>query len=278
VDVIQKGLGKTQVVNFAAPVLTGGTPPVAVSCNPASGSGFAPGATPVTCTATDAGSRQATCSFKVTINPLTLTATRFMAFGDSVTLGENGLSSLSAFWRTHVIVAQPYPAVLQGLLSDAFPSQTVTVINEGLGGERVRDSEPRMETAVINDRPDTMLLLDGYNDLLNEGVSGVDDVYQGLKTDIDVARLRGVHYIFLSELTPPLPGLQREIDPNAIIQANQAIDQLASDEGVVLVKPYQVFLGHETEYVADGLHLTQAGYQALAKVFYDSIVANLVSN
>src|SRR5512139_2097009 len=55
----------TAQVAYAAPVVSGGTQPVSVACTPASGSNFPLGSTNVTCTATDAASRQATCSFPV---------------------------------------------------------------------------------------------------------------------------------------------------------------------------------------------------------------------
>jgi len=47
---------------------------------------------------------------------------------------------------------------------------------------------------------------------------------------------------------------------------------MARAEGAILVDPYPVFVGHESEYVADdGLHLRRAGYQALADTFFAAI-------
>jgi alpha-tubulin suppressor-like RCC1 family protein len=55
------------VVNYTAPLVSGGTGNVVVVCNPPSGFPFPVGTTTVTCTATDASGTTAACSFSVTI-------------------------------------------------------------------------------------------------------------------------------------------------------------------------------------------------------------------
>ena len=56
------------VVNYPAPVVSGGCPPVTVTCVPPSGSVFQKGDTWVTCTAQDAtGNPPVSCQFKVTV-------------------------------------------------------------------------------------------------------------------------------------------------------------------------------------------------------------------
>src|SRR5579863_814970 len=82
--------GSGEPVTYATPVPTGGTPPVTTTCAPASGATFPIGATTVGCTARDAISRSAVCSFSVTLTASHLGAMSFMAFGDSQTAGENG--------------------------------------------------------------------------------------------------------------------------------------------------------------------------------------------
>ena len=57
---------------------------------PGSGTSFGVGTTAVGCTAVDALSRQSQCSFTVTLTPLLLSVTKFVAFGDSFTEGEDG--------------------------------------------------------------------------------------------------------------------------------------------------------------------------------------------
>jgi alpha-tubulin suppressor-like RCC1 family protein len=56
------------VVNYPAPLVSGGAGNVVAVCNPPSGFAFPVGTTTVTCTATDVSGTTATCSFNVTIN------------------------------------------------------------------------------------------------------------------------------------------------------------------------------------------------------------------
>jgi hypothetical protein len=57
------------VVTYPAPTITGGCPPITVTCVPPSGGTFPIGTTTVNCTATDACGQQANCTFTVTVLP-----------------------------------------------------------------------------------------------------------------------------------------------------------------------------------------------------------------
>jgi lysophospholipase L1-like esterase len=91
----------------------------------------------------------------------------------------------------------------------------------------------------------------------------------------------GIRYMFVSTITPsgPLgPGSKRDLrlDPNAVIEINNRIRQRVAAEGATLVDTYARFLGHEVEYTSiDGVHLTPAGYQAVAESFFASIRATI---
>ena len=138
-----------QAVSFAAPTVTDGTSPVSVTCSPASGASFPLGNSAVSCTASDARSRTASCSFNVTLKGFTLAAKTFLTFGDSVTEGQNG----QAFGPVRIIdVPNAYPTRLQSLLDAAFPGQTISVLNRGFGGEFVEKAESRLPDVMAGDR------------------------------------------------------------------------------------------------------------------------------
>ena len=112
-------VGAGDMVTYPTATVTGGLPPVVVACNPPSGSTFPAGTTTATCTANDSLGRQTACSFTVTLVAVTLNAQKYLAFGDSVTAGEDGRS---LFIRpTFVDPVHSYPAVLQGQLVTSFP-------------------------------------------------------------------------------------------------------------------------------------------------------------
>src|SRR5688500_10581439 len=163
---VRGAAGGSADVLFTAPTTVGGTLPVSVTCTPASGTRFVTGVTPVSCAATDAQGRQAGCSFTVTLAPRRLGATRFIAFGDSVTAGENG--RLGRLPEGFVDFPNVYPTSLEGLLNAEHPDQGIVVLNRGTGGDPIERSVEKLPGVLEADRADALLLLDGYNHLLAE--------------------------------------------------------------------------------------------------------------
>jgi lysophospholipase L1-like esterase len=273
-------LGGSQTITYSPPSAIGGAPPVNTTCAPPSGSSFPVGSSNVNCVATDAQNRQATCSFTVTLTPVTLNVRRFLAFGYSVTAGEDGR-------RLHlrpgfIDPVLSYPAVLQSRLISDFPLQQPSVTNKGQSGEFSNDGVSLLQTELQAQQPEAVLLLEGYNDLLNFGLSAVDTVVTALRTDVRNTRAAGVQYVFVSTLTPPRPAtgpFNRAIDIRAIQQTNAKLIEMAASDHAVLVNAYEAFVGREAELVGDdGLHLTPAGNQVLAELFYAAIRAAGLTN
>lgn len=272
-------IGGELVVNYPAAVVTGGSAPVNVTCSLASGAMFPVGQTTVTCTAVDAIARRAECSFSVTLTSLKLNATTFVAFGDSVTEGIDGAASMRVERLMAGDPALAYPAQLQSKLRADYPAQAqdIIVFNEGRGGERAADPESyaRLGAVLSARRPQVLLLLDGYNDLLGDGIDAANDVGFALRDDIRLAKSMGVQHVFLSNLTPPGLTGPRRINKDVILEANFFIGQVASQEGATLVNAYDVFLGLEALLITDGLHLNSAGAELLAKTFHAAVVGKL---
>src|SRR5258708_12408445 len=115
-------------VTFALPTGIGGKPAISVTCSPQSEASFPLGTTPVACTGTD-GVRLATCSFKVTLVPPqpVLAVQRFLAFGDSITAGENGEAAPMFIDQPH-----SYSWLLAGLLAARHTTQSPLVTHSGI--------------------------------------------------------------------------------------------------------------------------------------------------
>src|SRR5688572_5754740 len=272
-------VGAGQTITYPPATVTGGLPPVVVACNPPSGSLFPAGTTNATCIASDSLGRQTACSFTVTLVAASLNAHTYMAFGDSVTAGEDGRSLYIR--PTFVDPVHSYPAVLQGHLMSNFPTETASVSNKGKGGEYATEGVSRLLTELDAERPEALLLLEGYNDLLNYGVSAADTVVNALRTDVRNARGRGVRYVIVSTLTPPRKATgprDRAIDSRAIQETNAKLTAMVTAENALLVDAYTAFLGREATLVGDdGLHLTVDGNQVLAGLFYDRVRASLTT-
>lgn len=281
-DLTETGVtGISRVMTYTVPPPSGGLPPVTSSCSPASGSAFPIGTTLVTCVATDSVGQRRTCAFSVTLTPLRLNAVTFLAFGDSLTEGQNGNAivgpcSLDAGVQC-VDTANAYPTVLARLLKDEFPTQNVSVVNAGIGGERVEEGLARLPGVLAQQRPDALLLLEGFNNLGRDGASGVSEIVDTLRRDIRVAKQAEVAFVFVSTLTPPGPGF-RALDRELIEEVNAELRRVVPIEGAILVDSYPLFLGRESTLIAsDGLHLTPAGNQVLAESFFTAIRSTITA-
>jgi lysophospholipase L1-like esterase len=269
-------------VTYPAPTTTGGASPVAVTCNPPSGARFTLGGTTVACAARDAQAREATCSFRVNVNGFTLGVKKFLAVGDSLTAGENGLPSF-------VDVPNSYPTKLAGLLASFYPGQDIVVVNRGVSGLKAEELEDRVSGVVNAERPDAVLLMIGYNNLTTPcapgqfgtmACSAAIDFTAVYGTRDAIRRINespaGVKYIFASTLAPPgLTGSKR-IDREAIVETNRRIRLHVAAERATLVDIHPLFQGREAEYISpDGLHLLPPGYQAIADAFFGAIKATI---
>ena len=285
-------VGGSQAVSYALPTIAGGTQPVGINCSPGSGTTFSVGATKVSCTATDASSRTAQCTFTVTLNAaLRLAVTKFLAFGDSFTEGEDG-QRLHLVPHSHFIdPTETYPYLLEGMLNNAYSADPIHVQNEGRSGEPIDQSRQRLTNTLRNQRPQALLLLDGYNDLFgncaaarpqdaasSKCASAINEVVSSYRKMIQDAKSQSVAYVFASTLTPSgnyIPGptvTDRRIALSAITSVNAKLVPMIRSEGATVVDSYAAFLGHEAEYIGDdGLHPRRAGYQALADTFFGSI-------
>jgi len=294
-NITQRGVaGGTQPVSYALPTITGGAAPVSLTCAPSSGTSFSVGTTAVGCTAVDALSRQAQCSFTVTLTPLLLSVMKFVAFGDSFTEGEDGRTLTLRHGFGFIDPTGTYPVLLQGLLNTEYPGQSITVLNRGISGEPIDSGRARLPSVLAADRPGALLLLHGYNNLLGscdannpqhaasaECETATNDVVDGYRKMIQSAKSAGVTYVFASTLTPSGPfvsGRDRRIANSAIVRTNTKLAPIIRAEGAILVDPYPVFTGHEAEYIADdGLHPRRAGYDALAQTFFAAVKTNVTS-
>jgi lysophospholipase L1-like esterase len=272
-------------VPYPNPTVTGGTPPVTSTCSPASNSSFSVGKTTVTCTAVDSINRQAVCSFGVTVQlppAPKLQVTSFMAFGDSLTAGDNGINEVPGYIDTGF----EYPTYLQDMLVARYQPQTPRVVNRGQNAETAYEGSQRLPGELDSNRPDALLLMEGVNEFF--GLSGsyrqngppvVANVKQYLRWDIEQAKGRNVK-VFLSTLPPEILGRSRAWlvngDMDLLALMNDEIRNLAGEQNVWLVDGFKALNTNPSLYIEDdGLHMTRDGRQTLAQAFLASIQEHL---
>lgn len=270
--------GASTPVTYATPVADAGQAPVTVACEPASGTAFALGSTEVRCTATDALNRTASCAFGVTVSRLaTISKTKFLAFGDSITVGVVASDNPSPPppYLLRDVPNESYPAVLKQLLAARYASQTITVLNEGKGGEKAVDGVGRAQSVFNANRPEVALILDGYNDLSTGGDAAIDAAIAAINDMVKDARFRGAR-VFLATLTPPTPNVNRGIGNVTIVRFNDRLRAMARGENAVLVDLYAAMAPDAARYnSADGRHLSIEGYRKVAETFFAAIRTDL---
>jgi lysophospholipase L1-like esterase len=273
-DTIDNTAQAPQVVTFAAPTVFGGSAPVATTCSVASGTSLPLGVTDVVCTATDAIDRHAECVFHVTVNLVAqLQGTAFLAFGDSITAGEDGTEA-PAIAPSVLDPAHSYPTVLQSRLKTRYASQAAQIVvqNAGEEGQTAVGDVDRFKDAVLETMPDVVLLLEGTNDV---GENTPDQVETALRGDIARAFANGARLVVISTLLPRVEGRSRGVNGDLLPSFNDAIRDAAAQEGAVLLDAYTAFDPQKALLIgSDGLHPSQAGYAFLATLFEDAIASH----
>lgn len=271
-------------VNYGLPGASGGTPPYTIVCEPVSGTSLGLGTHTITCRVTDAAGRGALCTFSVrVVQPPRLSLSRFLAFGDSLTEGE--VSAPPSFGFRVVEPENSYPTKLEGLLRMRYRGQSLVVINAGRGGEFVGRgaTRERLEARIDGDRPEVLLLMEGFNDLnleaqrdepgqpyLREAVATIEEM-------VEIARSGGLR-VFLATIPPVRPPGTKNLSPElpALIESyNAEMRSVAESEGAVLVDVYSAMVNRLDLIGVDGLHPTAQGYELIAQTFFDAIRANL---
>lgn len=265
-------------ITYETPTAEGGQTPVTVACEPASGGRFAIGTTEVRCTATDSLNRTASCAFPVTIARVpVLSKTRFLAFGDSITVGVVSAvnpAGTPPYLYTD-LTSEAYPAVLQRLLAERYTSQTITVRNEGKGGEKAVDGVGRAQSVINANRPEVVLIMDGYNDLSTAGDAGIDPAIAAISDMAKDARFRGAR-VFLVALTPPPVSVNRGIGNTTIVRFNEKLRATAKGEVAGFIDVYAAMASDANRYnSADGRHLSVEGYRKVAETIFAAIQAEL---
>ena len=190
----------------------------------------------------------------------------YLAFGDSITVGEGSHST------------NGYLDVVEQLLAQNMGGRH-RVIGDGIAGNKSEQGADRVEQSLRRNHTAYLLILYGTNDwnknkeLCTPGTPCA--TVENLRFMIQVAR--SVHTLpVVSTITPANPAY---LDRNApernewIASMNELIKTMARQEGAALADSHAAFMksGNLSSLFADYVHPNDAGYQLIAGAFFLAI-------
>ena len=204
--------------------------------------------------------------------PRALGATRYMAFGDSITWG-----AMSA-WEAGFIFAAAnggYPERMQASLNLLHSPQQFTVFNEGLPGELVLNALPRFRMLLTSRRPEVVLLLEGINDISNDFDPA--RVAAALFQLVDAATVAGapvvVATMYQTYAVVDPTGHYRSNGAGLLPLFNAEVRRLSAARVNVHLLDLEPLMRDRALIGADGIHLTDAGHELLANLFRQRVEA-----
>ena len=208
---------------------------------------------------------------RLSVNPpRALGATRYLAFGDSITWGA------TSAWDPRFLFAAAnggYVERLHAGLNQHHSPQQFTVFNEGQPGELTVNAPDRFRLLLTSRRPEVVLLLEGANDLSNEiSVSRISSAFQQMR---DAATSAGVPILIATmyqtyAVTDP-DGNYRHNGAEFVPALNQELRRIAAGRVNVYLVDLEPVMQERALVGTDGIHLTAAGFEAMASAFLDAI-------
>jgi lysophospholipase L1-like esterase len=167
-----------------------------------------------------------------------------------------------------------------------------TILNKGKGGDSSYEMLNRIQEDIIQENPDLVFLSAGMNDMINlekfVDYKTFEKNYQKIidnlqKQDFELVLLNLVPVDTVAVKAWYRESLFREKPQDKIKKANEVIKELAQRNGLPLIDLYDAFVienakeaysgklirNKRNSGTDDGVHLTQEGYQLVAKKLFD---------
>ena len=154
-------------------------------------------------------------------------------------------------------------------------------VNRGISGQTTPQILVRFRADVLALKPDAVVILAGINDVAeNTGPTTLEAIEDNLMSMVDLAKANNVRVV-LASITPALAFPWRpDIDPRAKIAAlNAWMKDYARSHDVVYLDYYSHMAGGDggmkPGLAVDGVHPTDAGYEAMTPLAEDAIAEAL---
>lgn len=201
---------------------------------------------------------------------------RIVFFGDSITDCDRDREDLNS-------LGNGYVKILADKLRPIYPDTDIELINKGVSGDRVQELLARVQTDVLDLKPDAVVIMIGINNVWHKFTHGKEldlvEFEQDLKELITKLKEAGIVVIFLEPFLLPAPDKLRmrkvfneELKIIDRVGEEMCDEFVAFDEmfnGLVESIPY-------SEYSLDGVHPTHRGSRLIANTAIKAIRKHLL--
>jgi lysophospholipase L1-like esterase len=198
-----------------------------------------------------------------------------LASGEPVVIVAFGSSSTSGFGTTSPEFT--YPNRLAAQLHRQYPSADITVVNRGKGGEDAPEMMKRLQSAVLDMKPDLVIWQVGTNAVLRN----LDPAETAGLVEQGIAQIQaaGADLVLVDPQYSPKVNERAE----SASQMVKLLGKVAELRHVGFFPRFEVMRDwHEKQaipidnfVIADGLHMTDWGYACFAQLLGDDIIKSV---
>jgi lysophospholipase L1-like esterase len=198
-----------------------------------------------------------------------------LASGEPVVIIAFGSSSTSGYGTTSPEFT--YPNRLAAQLHRQYPTADITVVNRGKGGEDAPEMMKRLQTEVLDMKPDLVIWQVGTNAVLRN----LDPAETALMVEDGVARIQaaGADLVLVDPQYSPRVNEHTESASKMV----RLLGKVAELRHVGIFPRFEVMREwHEQQalpidsfVIADGLHMNDWGYACFAQLLGDDIVKSV---
>jgi acyl-CoA thioesterase-1 len=168
-----------------------------------------------------------------------------------------------------------YPSRLAALLQSQFPAMRVRVINRGVSGEIAPQMLARLDRDVLAEKPDLVIWQLGTNSVLHD----LDPARESAFAREGIERIRAAGADVMLMDLQYAPGVLLHAEYREMLHTLAAV---ARSEGVPLVRRFAMMrhwaedgrMSLGTMLAPDRLHMSDSGYDCLARQVAHSILGN----
>lgn len=189
-----------------------------------------------------------------------------VAFGSSSTVGYGVTSS-----------DYTYPNRLAAQLHRQYPTADITVVNHGKGGEDAPEMIARLQTSVIDMKPDLVIWQVGTNAVLRN----LDPAETGRMVEDGIGRIQatGADLVLVDPQYSPAVNAKAESAGNMV----RLLGKIAELRHVGIFPRFEVMrewhegqsMAFDSFVIADGLHMNDWGYACFAQLLGDNIIRSV---